>query len=211
MQARHRIPTIFNLSMVDVLCCALGCVILLWLVYFKEARERSVTAGQTNKELAVAKSKLDGVLVNLASAQLDLSTGKQQNQYLSGQLLEITTQRDQVLAKWEKTDKDQQAALAKLKDAHAAVAGLQKDVKKLESQDAATKELLAQKLKEYGDLTAKFLGAAETVRELESKIKDQKNTLALNATQAAELKLKLANAEKSASALEQQLAMSKAL
>ena len=32
MRIRHRIPSIFNLSMVDVLCCALGCVILLWLV-----------------------------------------------------------------------------------------------------------------------------------------------------------------------------------
>ncbi len=32
MRVRHKIPSIFNLSMVDVLCCALGCVILLWLI-----------------------------------------------------------------------------------------------------------------------------------------------------------------------------------
>ena len=35
MNVRHRIPSIFNLSMVDVLCCALGCVILLWLFYLR--------------------------------------------------------------------------------------------------------------------------------------------------------------------------------
>ena len=37
MQRRNRIPSIFNIYMVDVLCCALGCVVLLWQVYFAEA------------------------------------------------------------------------------------------------------------------------------------------------------------------------------
>ena len=32
MHTRLRISSIFNLAMVDVLCCALGCVILLWLL-----------------------------------------------------------------------------------------------------------------------------------------------------------------------------------
>src|SRR5262245_51425857 len=114
MQARHRIPTIFNLSMVDVLCCALGCVILLWLVYFKEARERSIRAGEANKGLAAAKLKLDGVLLELASAQNNLSTGKERNEHLSGQLLEITAHRDLVLSKWETLDKDHQTKLANL-------------------------------------------------------------------------------------------------
>ena len=40
MRVHHRIPTIFNLSMVDMLCCALGCVILLWLLNMRDARER---------------------------------------------------------------------------------------------------------------------------------------------------------------------------
>src|ERR1700740_278484 len=46
MQIRHRIPSIFNLSMVDVLCCALGCVILLWLFYLREARAHQEVAEQ---------------------------------------------------------------------------------------------------------------------------------------------------------------------
>src|ERR1051325_625245 len=32
MRPRHRMPTIFTISMVDMLCCSLGCVILLWLL-----------------------------------------------------------------------------------------------------------------------------------------------------------------------------------
>ena len=39
MRVRHRIPSIFNLSMVDVLCCALGCFILLWLFGVKTSKD----------------------------------------------------------------------------------------------------------------------------------------------------------------------------
>ena len=31
MRVRHRTPSIFSISMVDVLCCALGCMILMWI------------------------------------------------------------------------------------------------------------------------------------------------------------------------------------
>src|SRR5262245_32634165 len=58
MRTRHRIPTIFNLSMVDVLCCALGCVILLWLLNLREAKQRAEVAGQTSVELAKSQKLL---------------------------------------------------------------------------------------------------------------------------------------------------------
>src|SRR2546426_12353204 len=59
MQARHRIPSIFNLSMVDVLCCALGCVILLWLINLREAKQRAVAVGETSQRLEAAQRQLD--------------------------------------------------------------------------------------------------------------------------------------------------------
>src|SRR5437588_3660248 len=59
MQTRHRTPTIFNLSMVDVLCCALGCVILLWLLNLREAKERAARAGESNEKLKITQDALD--------------------------------------------------------------------------------------------------------------------------------------------------------
>src|SRR5438309_11691385 len=59
MQIRHRTPTIFNLSMVDVLCCALGCVILLWLLNLREAKERAAKAGESDERLKTAQSSLN--------------------------------------------------------------------------------------------------------------------------------------------------------
>ncbi len=58
MRIRHRIPSIFSLSMVDVLCCALGCVILLWLLNFREAKRRAVAADMTAERLLDAEARL---------------------------------------------------------------------------------------------------------------------------------------------------------
>jgi hypothetical protein len=49
MRVRHRIPSIFNLSMVDVLCCALGCVILLWLLNLRAAKDYEDTASAEHR------------------------------------------------------------------------------------------------------------------------------------------------------------------
>lgn len=59
MRTHHRIPTIFNLSMVDVLCCALGCVILLWLLNMRDARERMLAVNATSGKLQSAQTALD--------------------------------------------------------------------------------------------------------------------------------------------------------
>src|SRR6266852_5739152 len=59
MKVRHRIPTIFNLSMVDVLCCALGCVIMLWLLNLREAKDRAAAVGETSERLKAAQSSLE--------------------------------------------------------------------------------------------------------------------------------------------------------
>ena len=41
MKTRHKIPAVFSIYMVDVLCCALGCVILLWQLYHLDLEPNS--------------------------------------------------------------------------------------------------------------------------------------------------------------------------
>src|SRR5579871_4251457 len=65
MATRHRIPTIFNLSMVDVLCCALGCVILLWLLNLREAKQQTEAAGHSSQLLAESDQRLRDVSARL--------------------------------------------------------------------------------------------------------------------------------------------------
>lgn len=66
MRVHHRVPSIFNLSMVDVLCCALGCVILLWLVNLREAKHHEESAEDEHRritnELASIRADRDNTL-----------------------------------------------------------------------------------------------------------------------------------------------------
>src|SRR5437867_2196764 len=89
MQTRHRVPTVFTLYMVDVLCCALGCVILLWFLklheakrHVREAERQEKAARQTSDLLTSTRSELDETNRTLAG--------------LRGRLLAVEKERDQV-------------------------------------------------------------------------------------------------------------------
>jgi hypothetical protein len=69
MLTKHRIPSIFNLSMVDVLCCALGCVILLWLINLREAKQRAMAASISEQELSKSQLALGESGRRLAAAE----------------------------------------------------------------------------------------------------------------------------------------------
>jgi hypothetical protein len=66
---RHRIPTIFTLSMVDVLCCALGCVILLWLLNLRDARDRLHAAEAVSDELSQTRAELESTAKDSAATR----------------------------------------------------------------------------------------------------------------------------------------------
>ena len=79
MRTRHRIPMIFSLSMMDVFCCTLGCVILLWLINQREAMLRTRAASQVTEKLGESEAKrgrltglLDDLDRELAAANVDL-------------------------------------------------------------------------------------------------------------------------------------------
>src|SRR6476469_3783463 len=58
MRTRHRMPMIFSLSMMDVFCCTLGCVILLWLVNQREAMLRTRAASEAGSQLIDTRARL---------------------------------------------------------------------------------------------------------------------------------------------------------
>ncbi len=58
MRVRHRVPMVFTLSMLDVFCCALGCVTLLWLVNQREAMLRARDNSGLLEKLDVSRSDL---------------------------------------------------------------------------------------------------------------------------------------------------------
>jgi hypothetical protein len=73
MRVRHRIPSVFSLSMVDVMCCALGCVILLWLLNLKNGKDKIAAADVeiANRKDEVARLELDVAQRKAAVAKLE--------------------------------------------------------------------------------------------------------------------------------------------
>ena len=111
MQIRHKIPSIFNLSMVDVLCCALGCCILLWLLNLREAKERSELAGRTQGELTQTEAKLATTGSELSQALRQAKTAGAERDRLRRELENAKKSRD-ALHK-DLTDLKSQYALAR--------------------------------------------------------------------------------------------------
>lgn len=90
MRVRHRIPSIFNLSMVDVLCCALGCVILLWLINLREAKQHEDSAEEQHRQvtaqLASIQTERDSALGKLRLLESRIATVEQEKSDLQKSL-----------------------------------------------------------------------------------------------------------------------------
>ena len=56
---RHRPPTLVSMWMLDVFCCALGCVTLLWLLKTREAGQISDEADQASALVTETRGQLD--------------------------------------------------------------------------------------------------------------------------------------------------------
>ena len=65
MRVRHRIPSIFSLSMVDMLCCCMGCIILVWLLGAKQSQDNIRDA---KSELEEQKREANAELTKLNAA-----------------------------------------------------------------------------------------------------------------------------------------------
>ncbi|VTS05489.1 vWA domain-containing protein [Tuwongella immobilis] len=71
MKSRVRPPSLVSMWMLDVFCCALGCVTLLWLLNTRQAKMVAVDLASQKAQLAESREKLD-------QSQQRLTTASQQ-------------------------------------------------------------------------------------------------------------------------------------
>jgi hypothetical protein len=157
MRVRHRIPSIFTLSMVDVLCCALGCVILIWLINLRESKQHEETAHkheiETNALLAAQKSKISDLETQRSDVQSQVDAQAAALHDLNQKWKDATARvaslqgdleargKELTAAKSSADDLSQKLTLAagRIKDLQAQadlVPGLRADLKKLQGQYA---------------------------------------------------------------------------
>jgi hypothetical protein len=169
MRTRHRIPTIFSLSMLDVFCCALGCVIFLWLWNDRLAKMRLKAAEDTKRQLestlwdlSQARAKIDSLESDLTQTRGRLALTLSDLEQARGNVLALTRQRDQ-------TAQELAAARTRLADSQRQIETLQKKTLDQERTAQSLLEQLAKKameerrLKDESALTQQRLSGLEVL------------------------------------------------
>jgi predicted nucleic acid-binding Zn-ribbon protein/nitrogen fixation-related uncharacterized protein len=181
--------------MLDVFCCALGCVTLLWLLNTRQAGDQTAAAKSALMDLAQAQADLKVALTTLDSTKLRLTSEVQQ---LTTQLAAVRTERDDTARRLgiaRDEAKSAQAQLDATKTAlNAAEARVDATAKELalareKAEDAD--EVLRRKAKEADALAKKATAAAATTAELQRLIRRRDDELAAMRKKADDLQAQL--------------------
>jgi von Willebrand factor type A domain len=184
MKIRHRIPSIFNLSMVDVLCCALGCVILLWLLNLREARDRAEKVGQTSDLLKQSESLLNKTRDELAGT---------------------ARQRDDLSQREQAIGKERDAAQRKLREAGAVLQALERTLESLRGQKADAEDRLARLSREQKSLMGEKANLLARLESVQGLLRSKEATARTSARKADELATQLQDEETRAQKLEAEI------
>jgi hypothetical protein len=203
MRVHHKIPSIFTLSMVDVLCCALGCVILLWLINLREAKQHEDTASETARvgaaRLADTEVERDAAYGLLSEMDKRLADVVAERDQIRARLTEQTAAIDRLESKLKESEsnlaartRDVSAADARAKDLKRvadAVPGLQAELKetraRLTNEEASNRSFeqdVARRSRELTDATKtlQVMQAARQALERELATKEKELSAASN-------------------------------
>jgi chromosome segregation ATPase len=227
MLQRHRIPTIFSIYMVDVLCCALGCVILLWQVNHQEAEDKNASLSASLNKLQNRDETILALTSEIDTLKSNLDAGHKRSLALAGELAFIKTALDASHKKYlsisvelDKTRKERDAAAQlalvrkdefdALKKNHVAaealLASLRLELTGLQKKSQLTTAQLADKLKAHAELLDEIAKAQARVVLLEKDIDAKKLELLVAGNKLDQQSAKLKDADLRLLRLEKSLA-----
>lgn len=140
MRARHRIPSIFNLSMVDVFCCALGCVILLWLINLREAKHHEEDAEQEHRRITT----------ELAGIRTERDKANDKKKQLEARLKTLQKEKSDLQKDLDAKQKEAADLAQRLKTSGQRVVSLESDLRqrtKRQEEEMARAESLEKELR----------------------------------------------------------------
>ncbi len=180
-------PNLFNIYMIDVLCCALGCIIFLWLANMREAK---MIEEKLQEQTALLEDEKTKALSERDLARSNVALLGQKVMDLQGQL-----KADQlVIAKKDSTIKEnQQQKLVYI----AEIAGQKKDIELRTQSMADTAEKLAQwvKLADLADARAKGLEKELNILKASATGLQKSLVMEIDLKKQLELKLQSKSAE----------------
>jgi predicted nucleic acid-binding Zn-ribbon protein len=186
MKTRHKSPTLVSMWMLDVFCCALGCVIMLWVL-------ESLSSTEHAKRAKHAIINLNSTRLELVAAQDQL---KETDRKLSGIIAELQTQLAALTTDLTTVKKNLAVATTDVKTLQTALAGATDDL-------ANAKKALNLKT---DDLTA----AKATLASTEAKVQSLTDSLQKKSKTATDLAAQVQTASAAEATLQKMLADRKA-
>ncbi|QEL17080.1 vWA domain-containing protein [Limnoglobus roseus] len=186
LRTRHKTPTLVSMWMLDVFCCALGCVTLLWLVSNRDAAQEAQRNKAAISELAATRSTLLATSQELEATRRSLNA---EIDNLKAKLLATTTDRDTTAQKLAVAKAEITNLETKLAKSTTDVASLETQLAKTAVQLTELDDELAKKTKESKDLTMRVAALTESSTDLQKLLRDkdaEREALALKAKKAAE-------------------------
>jgi predicted nucleic acid-binding Zn-ribbon protein len=182
MRVHHKTPTLVSMWMLDVFCCALGCVTLLWLLNTRQAGDQTAAAksaltdlDRTRSDLVQSRADLKLALTNLDSTKLRLNSEVQQ---LTTQLGAVRTEKDDLARKLGVAQDEAKSAQAQLDATKTALNAAEtkldtraKDLVAVRDKVDAAEDALRKKQKEADVLAKKVTDAAAAADDLAKLIR----------------------------------------
>ncbi len=163
MHLRRRVPTIFNIYMLDVICCALGCVILLWQVSHQEAEEQTAAALQARENYEQASRDLTSATGEAGQFRRALAASEDKARQLADALAQSRALAAARLAEYEK-------ALAILAQREKSLKDLRSELADVQDTQGKTESALTIKEKLNAALRTQLASTERKVTDLEKEV-----------------------------------------
>ena len=142
MRIRRRPPSLVSMWMLDVFCCALGCVTLLWLLSNRAAQEEAARNRQSVELLAATEADLRRAR---SEAEASAATARRERDSLQAQVAAAVEERDTLKPRLAASERDLVAARESLEATRGELATTQTEraalSTKLETESRQAKQL----------------------------------------------------------------------
>jgi len=188
MRIRHKPPTLVSMWMLDVFCCALGCMILLWVLESLSSAEQTKKAKSALVDLSATRATLADMRKNLADTTAKLNAVVED---LRGQLAAVTADRDDAESRLLAANADAAntkkllgIATSDIVDAKKKLAAASDDANsvrdelaKAESRAEALDDVMRKKDKAAVELTKRAAAVATAAGDLQKLLREKDQDL----------------------------------
>jgi predicted nucleic acid-binding Zn-ribbon protein len=215
MRIRHKVPTLVSMWMLDVFCCALGCVTLLFLINSRMASDAADANRNALTELAELKQRYSQLELHYSQLVAEHESRKAAWDEERGRLLrnlnsleedknELTRHlallKNEVRSLQAQRDADRLA----LANAEKKLKTTQQHLTALQTQSLQTEELLRKKQKEADALQQRIQTLQTTQEELQRLLRAKDDEMTMLSRQLANMKKQLHDLEVLQAALRQE-------